>query len=1357
MFDWRTGLRCRLVLTVLMALLPVFGLFAYYAAKNQQTAIELSHVKLQSEALLAAAGQERIIERGAQLLAGMASSPSIKDTRIRLCVPYLKNLKSQDNTLANLGVTGLDGKVTCHALADGTNAEVLLDDKAFFKQVLKTQKFSVGNYGVSPVTGRPALGLGMPVYGGDGLLNGVAFAALELSALVKAMSHAQLLDGGGMWVLDRRNTILALHPSSQGPKRTPGEVEQDPVMLDAVRVAQPGVQENPDSSGVQQVYAYAPVGGPDTGLFVIIRVPRDTITASSQQALLTHLLALLGMSAFGVIAAWWLGGRLIVLPARAILKGAEEITRGNLSARVPPDVLQPGELGQIGASFNRMATSLQLRSTELEAVMQHVDRERALRELVLDNMSEGVIAVDQDWRCLLFNRAAGKIFPTPAFGGAMQEWRLQQQLMSLDGSTVYALDELPMTQALHGISVDNWDTLLRRAGQEDRVLRISSRPMRDVNNQLVGGVSVFNDITDLKAVESYVRGQQEVLALIAGGAALAQSLEALVQLIKGRAPACMCSISIVKGNRLYVAASVGLPTSFLEQVKGLPVGSDGGACGMAALLGQQIIVENTAIDPLMKDFREVSAAHNLQACWSSPVLSADGKVRATFAVYHHHPCVPQAKDSEMLDTAVRLARVALERVHAETALINSEARFRELAENIQDVFYNRDIRTGQILYVSPGYEKIWGRSCESVYAEPESYLDAVLPEHEPMLLKARKRARRDKTFDEEYRILNASGAVRWIRDISYPVFDAAGQLERVVGTARDVTARKLAELALSTTHRAMQLISRSSMAISRANDEAALLAEVCRVAVDVGNYRMAWVGYAVDDDLQSIKPFAHAGHEAGYLSSIKLSWSDEYPVGQGPAGQTIRSGLPQYIGDLAHSENFSPWSEAALKQGYRSAVFLPLRDGQRTFGLLGLYAGGVQHFPSEEITLLQEFADNLAFGIGSLRARLERRRSQEVARDAAAKMREQASLLDRTRDAIMVRHLDNTIRYWNKGAENLYGWTSEEVLGKTMAEVMYKKPQMLATVMQQTLASGADWTSELEQLARDGTPLYVETHCTVMRDDNDQITSVLGINTNIGERKRAREEILRLNASLEERVHQRTAQLEFANKQLEGFSYSLSHDLRTPLSAVDGFCHLLQKALASGDSQASAGRSEHYLTRIRAGVVQMGELIDVMLSLAQVSRKTLRWESVDLSALAESLLSRYQKQDPDRTTRVHIEPGLQVLGDPQLLRQVLDNLLGNAWKFCAGRSCTEITFGRETDGLETVYFVRDNGVGFDMAYADKLFGTFERLHSPSEFAGTGIGLTTVQRIVLRHGGRVWGQAAPDQGATFYFTLGSARL
>lgn len=251
---------------------------------------------------------------------------------------------------------------------------------------------------------------------------------------------------------------------------------------------------------------------------------------------------------------------------------------------------------------------------------------------------------------------------------------------------------------------------------------------------------------------------------------------------------------------------------------------------------------------------------------------------------------------------------------------------------------------------------------------------------------------------------------------------------------------------------------------------------------------------------------------------------------------------------------------------------------------------------------------------------------------------------------------------------------------------------------------------------------------------------------------RARDEILRLNGDLEERVHQRTAQLEAANQELEAFSYSVSHDLRSPLKTINGFSHLLERAVADQAVEKTA----HYLSRIRAGTRQMGELIDGLLSLAKLSRESLQWREVDLSALARRVVQDCKERDADRQVQVQIQDGMLAQGDARLLSVVIENLVGNAWKFTSRRESAHIEIGSQAGAAnETVFFVKDDGVGFDMAYADKLFSTFERLYSPSDFSGTGIGLATVKRVIERHAGRVWAQGKENEGATFYFTLGVA--
>ena len=249
-------------------------------------------------------------------------------------------------------------------------------------------------------------------------------------------------------------------------------------------------------------------------------------------------------------------------------------------------------------------------------------------------------------------------------------------------------------------------------------------------------------------------------------------------------------------------------------------------------------------------------------------------------------------------------------------------------------------------------------------------------------------------------------------------------------------------------------------------------------------------------------------------------------------------------------------------------------------------------------------------------------------------------------------------------------------------------------------------------------------------------------------RARAEAKLRRLNRELELRVSQRTTQLESANKELEAFAYSVSHDLRAPLRGIDGFSQALMEDY--GDKLDEDGR--HYLSRVRAGTQRMGLLIDDLLRLSRVSRAQMEHGPVDLSAAAKAVLAELRQQEPGRSVTTRVQEGLAATGDPHLLRIALDNLLGNAWKYSGRTEGARIEMGIAETGEGRAFFVKDNGAGFDMAYAHKLFGVFQRLHSAEEFPGTGIGLATVARIVHRHGGRIWAKGEPGKGATFYFTL-----
>ena len=304
------------------------------------------------------------------------------------------------------------------------------------------------------------------------------------------------------------------------------------------------------------------------------------------------------------------------------------------------------------------------------------------------------------------------------------------------------------------------------------------------------------------------------------------------------------------------------------------------------------------------------------------------------------------------------------------------------------------------------------------------------------------------------------------------------------------------------------------------------------------------------------------------------------------------------------------------------------------------------------------------------------------------------------------------------------------------------------------LADGA--ISQVEYRARhiDGSWRWLLSRNLVFaRNEDGSVRQLLGTTTDITAAKRAEEELRRLNIELERRVSERTADLQAANSELEAFAYSVSHDLRGPLRAIGGFSNAVLDSC--GEQLDASGR--RYLSLGTAGVKRMADMIEGLLALSRTTRNELFLGTVDLSAIASDVLADLQHAEPNRRVDLLIVRQSEVTGDARLLRIALDNLLGNSWKYTARCERARIEFGMQAAQDETIYFVRDNGVGFDMANAAALFMPFQRLHLSGEFEGTGIGLATVQRIIHRHGGRIWAQSAPEQGATFYFTLPSAAI
>jgi len=407
------------------------------------------------------------------------------------------------------------------------------------------------------------------------------------------------------------------------------------------------------------------------------------------------------------------------------------------------------------------------------------------------------------------------------------------------------------------------------------------------------------------------------------------------------------------------------------------------------------------------------------------------------------------------------------------------------------------------------------------------------------------------------------------------------------------------------------------------------------------------------------------------------------------------------------------------------------------------------------ISLVRDATQTPAFFIAVIEDMSARKHADDAARHSDERFRLLVSSVHEY--ALFTLDPEGRVTSWNEGAQRLNLYTEAEITGQHVSifySIEDREKGVPEQAMRRAEEQGYDETAGW-RVRKDGSCFWAEVRLTAIYDAQAHVIGFGKVVDDVTEPRRIAEAIGQINTHLEQRVSERTAELATANVQLralnqelEAFAYSVSHDLRTPLRAISGFSDILKTSY--GDGLDARGR--HYLDRIHLATVNMGQLIDDLLALSRLTRADIRTGPVDITALAHTAAAALQQSDPARVVTWEIMDGLLAYGDGSLLQVVLDNLLGNAWKFTSKKAAARIEVGARNEAEETVFFVRDDGAGFDMAYADKLFGAFQRLHTVREFAGTGIGLATVQRIIHRHGGRIWAHGVVDQGTTISFTL-----
>jgi len=366
------------------------------------------------------------------------------------------------------------------------------------------------------------------------------------------------------------------------------------------------------------------------------------------------------------------------------------------------------------------------------------------------------------------------------------------------------------------------------------------------------------------------------------------------------------------------------------------------------------------------------------------------------------------------------------------------------------------------------------------------------------------------------------------------------------------------------------------------------------------------------------------------------------------------------------------------------------------------------------------------------------------------KLAQQAEIIESSHDAIISKTLEGIITSWNPGAEKLFGYSAKECIGKSVLMLfpldrVKEEAGILSKIRRGVKVDPFDTV----RVTKSGKYVDVSVTTSPMRTEQGQIIGASTIARDITEKKQAADEIKKLNEELEQRVRQRTQELEAANEELKAFSYTISHDLRAPLRAMGGFARILEMQL--GD--AINPDAKHAMKRIQDNAAKMGELIDGLLDFSSLNFRPITKSKIKPGEVVRMVFEELRPEFAGRQVEITIDPVPSCEADPTLLKQVFVNLLSNAIKYSRDRNPAIIHVGSEKDGDETAYFVQDNGAGFNMEYAEKLFRVFQRLHTSDQFAGTGVGLAIVQRIVQRHGGRVWAEAEENRGAKFYFTLG----
>lgn len=680
-----------------------------------------------------------------------------------------------------------------------------------------------------------------------------------------------------------------------------------------------------------------------------------------------------------------------------------------------------------------------------------------------------------------------------------------------------------------------------------------------------------------------------------------------------------------------------------------------------------------------------------------------------------------------------------ERKIAEEALLSSEARLRHALNVAHLGSFEVDVPTGRtrwsdevfhILGLDPARESLSRRDFLERAIHPEDRAYA-----EDCYLRA---VREGELYNLECRIVRPDGAVRSVQSIGEAVRSPDGAVVKLVGALLDITERKQIEENLARLNQTLQTLYQCNQALIHATDEYELLESVCRILVEVGGLRMAWVGYRLLDEGKTIRPVARAGHDDGYVESIKATWAD-IDRGQGPTGTAIRTGQPTWTQDIRTDPNIAPWRGEALKRGYCSNLSLPLRRDGEPFGALTIYAPEANAFNDRTIGQFTELADNLAFGVTALRTRQERARAQQELRKQTAYLDE---LFDLAPEAIVLRDVNNKVIRVNQEFTRIFGYTAEEAVSHPSGDLITPKELRPQTRRYgELLARGERVEAETVRRRKDGSPVHVSFVAAPVSVAGGQI-AIYAIYRDITERKKAEETLREAQSEL---VHVSRVMT------MGELTASIAHEVNQPLAAVVTNANASLRWLAGAVPNLDEARQA--IERIIRDGNRASDVIGRIRAL--VKKGSAEKASLDMNEVIQEIVGLIQSEIEKNGASVGLELSAdlpRVVGDRVQLQQVILNLVMNgleAMTAVTDRRRELIIRTKQADIDKVLIALQDSGVGLKADSLEHLFHAF----FTTKPKGMGMGLAISRSIVENHGGRLWAEAnCAGAGATFQFTL-----